>query len=77
MLSKSWKLTLFLYSFSLMTILLEVFTGITISEQNTMLLLSLVGISTTAGTTNAVLSNKEAIKKIILEITGLKKPEEK
>ena len=67
-LSKSWSLTIILYGFSLGLIVLEVLTGLTISETSMNQLLMLVGISTTAGTTNAIMTNREQIKKVISEM---------
>lgn len=73
MLTKSWVLTIVLYGFSLASIFAEMFYGVHISNEAMTLMLSLVGISTTAGTTNAVLANKDAIKKIIADLIQTQK----
>jgi len=49
-------------------ILLEMFSGIVISEGQLTLILGMVGISTTAGTSNSILKHREAVKKIIADI---------
>ena len=67
-LSNSWKLTLVVYAVSLSLIVLEVFTGINISETQYNFLLGIMGLTTIAGTSNAVLSNKEKIKQLIIEL---------
>jgi len=46
-------------------ILLEMFSGIVISEGQLTLILGMVGITTTAGTSNAILKHRAEIKSII------------
>lgn len=65
MLSKSWKFTIILYGITLGMIVLESFTGIVVSETQLNALLIALGIGTTAGTSNAVLSNKQQIKELL------------
>lgn len=67
-LSKSWAFTLILYSFSMFVIMLEVFTGIVITDSQVTMILGMIGLSTSAGTANAVLSNREQLKKFLNDL---------
>ena len=66
--TKSWKLTLFLYAFALSSIVLEVFTEMSITDAQYNFILGIVGISTVAATSNAIFKNKEKIKQLIADI---------
>lgn len=67
-LTKSWKTTIIIYGLSFGAIFSSIFLGIDINDSQITFLLGAMGITSAAGTGNAIFQNKSQIKDIIKQV---------
>ena len=74
-LTKSWKTTIIIYSLSFGVVLSSIFLGIDVNETQFNFILGFLGISTAAGTSNAIFKNRAELKTIIQQAIDENKKE--